>query len=91
VVQVAFPLFTGTEIPLEASKQLMYPKVELGPLSVNVMRPVAVDGEIVAMNVTGCPDTEGLGLDVSVTVVGALFTICTRVEEMAPPVFVSPL
>jgi hypothetical protein len=44
--------------------------------SKNCILPVAVEGETVAMNVTGCPLLDGLRLDVNVVVVLALFTVC---------------
>src|SRR5258708_18245304 len=53
--------------------------------SKNCTAPVAVEGEIAALNVTGCPPLDGLRLDVSVVAVLALFTVCeTAAEELAP-------
>jgi hypothetical protein len=51
------------------------------PESKNVTVPVAALGVIVAVNVTELPYVEGLGLDVSVSVVG-LVTVCVSVEDL---------
>jgi hypothetical protein len=47
----------------------------------NPTEPVALEGETVAVNVTGCHATAGFGLDDTVVVVGALPTLCTRIAE----------
>jgi len=58
--------------------------------SENVTVPVAAAGETVAAKVTVCPAVDGFELDESATVVGVLFTVCTRVDE-DPPKVLSPL
>src|ERR1700722_1722193 len=49
--------------------------------SENVTLPVAVGGETVAAKMTVCPTADGFGIDVSVTVVGVLFTVCYQRPE----------
>jgi len=49
-----------------------------------VTEPVAVKGETVAENVTGCPVIDGFALDVRVTVVVRFVTVCVRVAEELP-------
>ena len=46
--------------------------------------PVAVDGETVAVKVTGCPVFAGLSLDANVIVVAALFTVCESAGDVLP-------
>jgi hypothetical protein len=46
----------------------------------NVTVPVAADGETEAVKINGCPEIEGLALEVSVMVVAAL-TVCIRVAD----------
>jgi len=55
--------------------------------------PVAVEGVTAAVNVTDCPLTDGLRLDVRVVVVVAVveFTLCDSVAEMLPPYVELPL
>jgi hypothetical protein len=52
---------------------------------------VAVDGETVAVKVTTRPLFDGLSLDVNVTVVLALFTLCESAEEVLLAWVASPL
>ena len=52
--------------------------------SKNCTAPVAVEGEMLAVNLTVCPDMEGLMLDVSDVDVPALFTICANPGEVLP-------
>ena len=73
-----------------APEQLICPYAPFSPLSENPTTPVAVEGETVAVNVTDCPDIDGFGLDDTVIVVGALSTVCVRVEDVLPLVLVSP-
>jgi len=44
-----------------------------------------------AVNVTDCPTAEGFSDDVSVVVLGALFTVCVRVADVLPSQFTPPL
>jgi len=56
---------------------------EVAP-SKNCTVPVAADRETVAVNVTFCPVFDGLGLDVKVVVVLALFTVCVSAADVLP-------
>ena len=47
--------------------------------------PVAVEDETVAVNVTALPLFDGLGLDVNVVVVLAVFTVWDSAEDELPP------
>ena len=49
--------------------------------SENTTVPVAVEGETVAVNVTDCPNIDGLRLDVRAVVVGIVLTVCTLVAD----------
>src|SRR5438876_750696 len=53
--------------------------------SKNCTEPVAVTGETTAVKVTVCPVFDGLGLEVSVVVVLALFTLSMSAEDVLPP------
>jgi hypothetical protein len=46
---------------------------------------------IVAVNVTACPDTDGLAEEVTVVVVSALLTVCVNEEEVLVLKPASPL
>jgi len=62
--------------------------------SKNVTTPVAVEDETVAVNVTSCPELDGLRLDarlVLVVVLVEVFTVCISVPEMLPLKLLSPL
>jgi hypothetical protein len=52
---------------------------------------VAVDGETVAVKVTGRPLFDGLGLDVNMVVVLALFTVCESADDVLLAWVASPL
>jgi len=57
----------------------------------NVTRPLAVDGDKVAVRTTLCPAADGFADEVSVIVVAMGFTVCVKVFEILPPLFGSPL
>ena len=50
----------------------------------NCTDPLALDGVTVALSVTADPETDGLGLLVSVVVVLALFTVSETALELLP-------
>jgi hypothetical protein len=52
---------------------------------------VALEGDTVAVNVTGCAAIDGFGLDDIVMVVGSLFTTWVSVAEVLELLVVSPL
>ena len=58
------------------------------PVGVPVPGAVALT---VTVNVTGCPDTEGLAEEVTAVVVLALLTVCVRVDELLALKLPSPL
>ena len=80
VVKVALPLL-----------RIELPSVE--DPSRNVTEPVAVEGVTAAVNVTDCPAGDGLKLEVTTTVVLALFavTVCETEPEMLFVSLLSPL
>ena len=78
VVSDAWPLLRAT-VPSEAEP------------SKNSTVPVAVDGETVAVKVTGRPVLDGLSLDANVVVVGSVFTICNSTGDVLPVWVSSPL
>jgi hypothetical protein len=49
-----------------------------------------VDGVTVAVNLTDCPEVDGLTEEVRVVVVGEGFTTCERADEMLAESFVLP-
>ena len=59
--------------------------------SKNCTEPVPVAGETMAVRVTVCPLFDGLGLEVSVVVVLALFTVSVSAEDMLSLKVESPL
>ena len=58
-----------------ACPPLKFPLPIAEPLSRNVTVPVAVDDETAAVNVTTCPDVDGLRLEMRLVLVHALFTV----------------
>lgn len=58
--------------------------------SLNVTVPVAVDGVIVAVNVTDTPNPDGFNDEASMVVELALFTTCDSAEEVLGLKFASP-
>ena len=60
------------------------------PPSKNVTAPVEADGETTVVNVTDCPDVDGLLLEARLVLVGALFTACETAPEALPLSLVSP-
>jgi hypothetical protein len=55
----------------------------------NCTLPVAVEGETLALKVTGDPTTAGFGIDIKVTDDEAC-TVCVRTAEVEGPLFASP-
>ena len=53
--------------------------------SLNVTVPVAVLGVTVAVNVTDCPNAEGLVLDATVVVLAATPTACVSAVDVLEP------
>jgi hypothetical protein len=58
--------------------------------SLNVTVPVAVDGVIVDVKVTDAPNADGLGLDVTTSVVTAGFTFWVRGADVDAVKFALP-
>ncbi len=74
VEKVAIPLELSTDEP-----RVVVP-------SLNVTLPVGVPvpdvGATVAVNVTFCPNVDGLALEDTVVLVAAWFTVCDRIAEV---------
>lgn len=71
VLRVAFPL-------------LIVPVPSIVLPSLNVTVPDAVDGDIVAVNVTDVPYVDGFLDEATVIVVFALFTVCVSTDDVLP-------
>lgn len=68
--------------------RLPVPKVVAPSLNVTVPEGVPLPGDVaetVAVNVTDCPETEGLWSEVTPVVVSALFTVCETAGEFVLP------
>ena len=78
VDRVALPPLSGT-LPSEVAP------------SKNCTVPVAARGDTVAVNVTFCPDADGLAFDDTVVVEAAWFTTCDSTVEALLKKFESPL
>jgi hypothetical protein len=87
VENVAFPPLIA---PVPSATKLTLHGAGEQVSSENVTVPVAVAGETAAAKVTVRPAVDGFELDESATVVGALLTVCTLVDE-DPPNVLSPL
>ena len=86
MVKVACP-----EVMVTLAASVVAPSVKV---TVPVGVPVAgATAATVAVNVTACPNTEGLGAEVTVVLLAALFTTCGDAESSPEPVkkCVSPL
>ena len=74
----------STDVESDAVPPLTVPvPSEVAP-SKNCTVPVDAAGDTVAVNVTACPNVDGLGTDVSVVVVLIAFTVCVRTEDVLP-------
>ena len=60
------------------------------PLSVKVTGPVGDTPVTVAVNVTGCPTTEGFGEELRETLVLPGLIVCTSADETLPRYLASP-
>jgi hypothetical protein len=68
-------------VPVPSATKLALHGVGEQVSSENVTVPVAVGGETVAAKVTVCPNIDGFGLDVTVTVVKRVFTNCVSAPD----------
>ena len=107
VAKFALPLYTAVTVVLPTGKvetdalvALPPDKVtalpKFTPLVLNCTVPVGVpepggSAVTVAVNVTDCPNTEGLADDVTVVVVVSWFIVCVSVPEVLVLKLVSPL
>jgi hypothetical protein len=69
------------EVENVAVPELSVPLPMVVPPSRNVTVPVAVEGDTAAVNVTTCPERDGLRLDANVVLVLAL-VVWTRTAEL---------
>ena len=77
VVIEAIPCDTATGPPMGVPPSENWTVPETTP-------PPGATTLMVAVKVTGCPTEEGLGEDVKVVLVEALFTVCANVGELLP-------